>query len=648
MSIGPDPRLGRFVRGELEGEELAALECELDERPSLRLALAACAGDPSTVLEGAPNEHRSLPRPAPVSSDAVLDGPERLALGETLGEGGMGTVRHGFQTNLGRAVAVKSLRHETPSGTHRLLQEARLTARLQHPNIVPVHEILEGHCGELQVVLKQVEGALWKSVMHEPAVLRARFGVEDALDWNLGVLVAVCNALAYAHERGVIHRDVKPSNVMVGNFGEIYLLDWGIAAVWGERTDPELAHVEDTLIAGTPSYMAPEQLEGDADFLGPWTDTYLLGATLYELLGGRAPHADTSIQESRARPRDRTVAPLGADAPRELVAIVTQSLTNDPEDRLLSPQAFRALVEAFRSHRGSLGLADRAERSLRLATSAAVEVEALEKDRHLGEAEFGFRAALEAWPDNERARVGLRQVAAHRIDAALVDGHVQAARRLLDALADPPASLVRRVELASSAEDAQRAAANRAAWHGNLKVGAAVRGALVAVFSPVWVLGWLALAIWPADTKRPIVALLVGFLVFGVGIVGSRGLDFLKNRLNKSNVLGAGAGVVAALAWTLSAAHLGLGMAETQLGILLVLALTASVITVTADLRGLPIAVVNFGLFVVASVAPAYARHALAASAVVVAGSLIVNNLLLRRRSRTSSPPESSKPASPS
>ena len=635
------------MRGELESDEIAALERELDERPSLRLALAACARDPSTVVEGAANEHRSLPRPPPVSSDAVLDGPERLALGETLGEGGMGTVRHGFQTNLGRAVAVKTLRDETPSGTHRLLQEARLTARLQHPNIVPVHEIMEGHSGELQIVLKQVEGALWASVMHEPATLRARFGVEDALDWNLGVLVAVCNALAYAHERGVIHRDVKPSNVMVGNFGEIYLLDWGIAAVWGDRTDPQLAHVEDTPIAGTPSYMAPEQLEGDADFLGPWTDTYLLGATLYELLGGRAPHADASKQESRAHPRDRSVAPLGADAPRELVAIVTQSLTNNPEDRLLSPQAFRALVEAFRSHRGSLGLADRAERSLRLATDAAATVLASETDHHLGEAEFGFRAALEAWPDNERARVGLREVATHRIDVALADGHVQAARRLLDALADPPASLVRRVERASSIEDAQRAAADRAAWHGNLKIGAAVRGALVAVFSPVWVLGWVALAIWPADTKRPIVALLAGFLVFAMVIVGSQGLDFLKNRLNKSNVLGAGAGVVAALAWTLSAAHVGLGMEETELGILLVFALTALVIAVTADLRGLPVGLVNFGLFVGASLAPAFARHALAMSAVVVAGSLAVNNLRLRRRPRTSVPPDSFKPASP-
>ena len=287
------------MSGDLSEVEIVELENDLERNSALRLALAELARttDDST-------------------GDAVVDGPERLIVGPTLGEGEMATVRHGVQTNLGRPVAVKTLRKESPSGTMRLLQEARLTARLQHPNIVPVHEVIEGRSGELQVVLKQVDGLLWSSVMHRPDVLRARPGwpaVADALDWNLGVLVALCNALAYAHDHGIIHRDLKPSNVMVGRFGEVYLLDWGIAAAWGELGDPDVAHVADAPTAGTRAYMAPEQIEGEPEALGPWTDVYLLGGALYELLSGRPPHADAASRENRRRPRERVVAPLGPE-----------------------------------------------------------------------------------------------------------------------------------------------------------------------------------------------------------------------------------------------------------------------------------------------------------------------------------------------
>jgi len=327
------------VRGELSEEEIVDLEADLDRRPSLHLAL----GEVARRL-GASTRVKA----ASAIGASIVDGPGRLTVGPTLGEGGMSTVRHGVQTNLGRAVAVKMLRDETPSGTHRLLQEARLTARLQHPNIVPVHEIIQGRAGELQIVLKQVDGVPWSTVMRAPEALRARFGVEDALDWNLRVLIAICNALAYAHDRGVIHRDVKPGNVMVGRFGEVYLLDWGLAALWGDRSDPEIAHVEDAPVAGTPAYMAPEPAEGDADALGPWTDVYLLGATLYELLAGVPPHTETRKQ-AQACPRERVVRPLPPEVPAGLAAIVQQAMRPNPEERLVTPEELRARLEAFRS-----------------------------------------------------------------------------------------------------------------------------------------------------------------------------------------------------------------------------------------------------------------------------------------------------------
>lgn len=632
MSAGGDPRLLRFVRGELSADEIAELETELDRRPSLRVALASFARETARVER---HDEAEPPAPcAPPRSTALHEGPERLAVGATLGQGGMGTVREGVQTNLGRAVAVKTLRDETPSGTHRLLQEARLTARLQHPNIVPVHEIIVGHSGELQIVLKQVEGELWSKVMHEPELLRARFGIEDALDWNLGVLVGICNALAYAHERGVIHRDVKPSNVMVGEFGEVYLLDWGIAAMWGERTDHELAHVEDTPFAGTLQYMAPEQVEGDAYALGPWTDIYLLGATLYEVLGGAAPHAEANRGGAPLAPRQRIVPPLGSDAPRELVEIALASLRPEPEDRVFTPQAFRGLVEAFRGHRGSLELVEQGVRSRERANEAHAAGKRAEAERHLGEAELVFRAALEAWPDNTRARAGIVDVAVQRIDAALADGELQVARKLLDALEAPPADLTRRVASASAAEETKLAAARRAAWNRNPMVGLFVRSAVLALFAPAWVLGWGVAAFLPAASTWSFAVLLLGYIVLGTIVVASQGLVVLENQLNRSNLLGAAAALVGALAWTVTAARLELPTAAAQVGILLVFALTSTVVALTSDLRGLLPAGASIGCFVLAAALPEYARHALAANAILVSAGLVLNNVRRRRRLR--------------
>lgn len=621
--------------GELEEDERAALELELDANPSLRRALVAELRElesPSTTRVDAPVATTDTPEPrTPRSADA----PARLRLGDAIGQGGMGTVRQGVQLSLGRPVAVKVLRRETPSGTHRLLQEARVTARLQHPNIVPVHEISEGPSGELQVILKRVEGELWASVMHDAPTLRRLYGAEDALDWNLGVLVAISNALAYAHERGVVHRDVKPSNVMVGSFGEVYLLDWGIAATFGEQREEDVAHVDDCPVAGSPAYMAPEQFEGDPDALGPWTDTYLLGATLYEVLCARPPHRDARGRARAANPRERTVTPLGPDAPRELVAIVEQALADDLEARILTPQEFRGRLESFRSHRGSLALAERAEQSRQLARQLPpTPASRPEIDRHLTEAEFGFRAALEAWPDNPRARAGARDLTIHRIDAALADGHLEIARQQLTTLPDPPPLLVKRVDLASATENDERKEADDAAWHQDRTVGVGLRGAFVALFAPIWIFAWLGLAVWPVETPTPILWFLLTFLGVGTLAVLSRGTAVLVNRINRANLLGAGLVVLASAAWTFAADRLGLGVAPVQLGILLLVALGLAFVAGMVDARALPPAAWTFACFLVAAAAPALAAKALAASAIGLAVSLMAFNLLLVRRMR--------------
>ncbi|MCA9607112.1 MAG: serine/threonine protein kinase, partial [Myxococcales bacterium] len=247
------------------------LETVLEARPPLRRVLANLAletagtrPDPSILIKAGTAEHE-LPR---------LDG---VDLGPTLGHGGMAIVHLGQQLKLDRAVAVKTLREDrrSPRDVERLLTEARITGRLEHPNIVPIHDIVRGPDGVPRVVLKLIEGDTWAALMRDSDRVKESFSTDAPFEWHLGVLTAVCRALSFAHSRGVIHRDVKPTNVMVGRFGEIYLVDWGIAL----ETDGELGRRVE--LVGTIAYMAPEQLEADETLLGPWTDTYLLGATLY-------------------------------------------------------------------------------------------------------------------------------------------------------------------------------------------------------------------------------------------------------------------------------------------------------------------------------------------------------------------------------
>ena len=612
-----DPRLRRFVSGDLSEVEIAELESELERNSALRLALAELA--------------RTTDDP---TGDAVVDGPERLIVGPTLGEGGMATVRHGVQTNLGRPVAVKTLRRESPSGTIRLLQEARLTARLQHPNIVPVHEVIEGRSGELQVVLKQVDGQLWSSVMHRPDILRARLGVADALDWNLGVLVALCNALAYAHEHGIIHRDLKPSNVMVGRFGEVYLLDWGIAAAWGEQGDRDVAHVADAPTAGTRAYMAPEQLEGEPEALGPWTDVYLLGGTLYELLSGRPPHADAASRENRRRPRERVVAPLGSDVPRELVAIVGEAMAPNPEERLLSVEEFRSRIVAYRLHRSSLELVERADRNVTAARAARGTGDAVAVERLLREAEFGFRAGLDAWAENARAREGIRIVAVERVEVALETGDLDGARRLLGELEEPPAALVERVRLVGAADEARRANAIRTGWMQDAARGVNARTVLLAAFTPFWVLGWLAIAIWPPSSYWPFALMLGGFLALGTISVFGRGFDLLQNHANKVIVISTGIALGGGVMWILGAAALELPIVAAPLGALLVFGLVLLVVGLTSDRRALPLAILKVAGFLAIAAVPSAANVVAFVCAALLSAGLVRNNLILRRRAR--------------
>jgi WD40 repeat protein len=262
---------------------------------------------------------------------------ERYEIKAEIGRGGMGRVLRVWDEVLQRELAMKVVSlepgNETSVEQHatykrqlfRFVEEARITGQLNHPGIVPVHEIALDEEGHLYFTMPLVEGEDLGKVFE--LVRRREQG------WNLhralSVLHKVCQTVAFAHSRGVIHRDLKPQNIMVGPFGEAYVVDWGLALILGKR--------ERRALIGTPAYMSPEQAEGIQEQVGPRSDVYSLGAILYELLSERIPH-QLSMEEEEAMARvigkpPRPVSQLAADAPSELVAVCEKAMAADPDDR---------------------------------------------------------------------------------------------------------------------------------------------------------------------------------------------------------------------------------------------------------------------------------------------------------------------------
>lgn len=237
----------------------------------------------------------------------------RYAIVEELGRGGMGTVYRATDAVLDREVALKvlTLGETNPAEAERMQKEARIMARLEHPGIVPVHDAGTFSDGRVYYAMKLIHG--------EPL---ARWSKESALSDRLRVFQKLCEAVAFAHAHGVIHRDLKPENVMIGAFGEVLVLDWGVARRREEPAEPT------GTVLGTRAYMAPEQAEGRTDLVDERSDVYALGAILNFLLevpgrgSGGIPRALRSVAakatagERAARYKD--AAAISADVGRFL------------------------------------------------------------------------------------------------------------------------------------------------------------------------------------------------------------------------------------------------------------------------------------------------------------------------------------------
>jgi serine/threonine-protein kinase len=325
-----------------------------------------------------------------------------------------------------------------------------VTGKLEHPNIIPIYRLGRDESGEPLIVMKQIEGIVWRKLVRDPAQAPRASEGTDPLDWHLDILAEVCNGIHYAHDRGILHRDLKPENIMVGEFGEVYVLDWGLAATLEpERYDrlPELTDVDEP--AGTPAYMAPEMVTGNAEDVGVHTDVYLLGGLLHFALTGQPPNqGKTTFEVMYDAYRDSDCEfPDRVDG--EIAEVCARALHKDPDERFESAEEFRQAVLKYKEHRESLRLGQKADSKLddfRELVRDPPGVDDAEIRQVFGECRFGFEQALEASAANEQAREGLQNVLELMIDYELDREAYQSAEMLL---ADLPE---RRPDLEGEAE----------------------------------------------------------------------------------------------------------------------------------------------------------------------------------------------------
>jgi eukaryotic-like serine/threonine-protein kinase len=289
------------------------------------------------------------------SDDALpIDDPDRYDQVAEHARGGLGRVVRAVDKRLGRTVAVKELLRHDEVHEAQFVREALITARLEHPGIVPVHEAGRWPNGSPYYVMKLVEGRTLKELFASKPSLTERLAL-------LQHVIAIADAVGYAHSEGVIHRDLKPSNVIVGEFGETIVIDWGLARDT-KRDVPEVpaellvqakgsgVSTISGRIVGTPAYMAPEQARGE--LVDERADVYAIGAVLYELLAGKAPHADETPQAVLDRVIAGPPAPLSdvaPDAPGELADIVRKAMARQPVERYPNGTALAEDLRRFQT-----------------------------------------------------------------------------------------------------------------------------------------------------------------------------------------------------------------------------------------------------------------------------------------------------------
>jgi serine/threonine protein kinase len=274
---------------------------------------------------------------------------EKYILGAEIARGGMGAILLTKDVNLRRNIVTKVLLNKKSNlATLRFIEEAQITGQLEHPNIPPVHDLGVNDQDNIFFTMKQIKGEtlldIIKKIKNEKEKNSEKYSYKNLI----GILIKVCNALDFAHSKNVIHRDIKPENIMVGEYGEVLLMDWGLAKIIGAseefeeletekvssvRSEDESSNTIAGTTAGTPAFMSPEQASGQLDKLDQRSDIYSLGATLFNVLSLEKPYKGSSVYELLNNVAIGNMQELKGNIPLELKAITMKAMALKQKDR---------------------------------------------------------------------------------------------------------------------------------------------------------------------------------------------------------------------------------------------------------------------------------------------------------------------------
>jgi serine/threonine-protein kinase len=307
---------------------------------------------PVRVNESIPLSGKSALTPTQIAAEKIPS-PPHLVLGRELARGGMGHVHPATDRNLLRHVALKRIDKDYATQTFYrdgFIAEAQITGQLEHPNIVPVHELAIDANGVAYFTMKLVQGDSFDKWLHERPV-----GSAERIAGGIEILLKVCDALAYAHHRGVVHRDLKPANIMVGDFGQVYLMDWGLAKlVRSEPASGANAMMNAKGPVGTPDFMAPEQARGNPNDVDERSDVFGVGALLFEILCGQGPYGpateptETLLRRAAAgqvTSIDAACARIGVA--KRIRAVAQRATQPKPADRYQNVTEMQEAMRAF-------------------------------------------------------------------------------------------------------------------------------------------------------------------------------------------------------------------------------------------------------------------------------------------------------------